>query len=92
MEQYFGELLGWSKTKEGELTRTAQNTLAKVNDQPGAEFAKGTWWQPFNAVTYMVDHELGRSNDTRLQSAWFGQKQKLKTDALELALEMAEAA
>jgi hypothetical protein len=63
-----------------------------LHTQPGAEYAEGTWWQPFNAVTYLTDHELGRSADTRLQSAWYGTNRGLKTTALETALEMAEAA
>jgi hypothetical protein len=43
----------------------------------------------YNAVTYLTDHELGRSADGRLASAWFGGNAKRKVDALELALEMA---
>jgi len=46
----------------------------------------------FNAVTYMTDHELGRSADTRLTSAWFGGNAKRKVSALKLAVDMAEAA
>jgi hypothetical protein len=32
----------------------------------------------------MVDHERGRSANTRLESAWFGTGAALKTRALEL--------
>jgi len=92
LKEYFGELLGRHNTKKDELSRRAQNAMDMLLEQPGAEFAEGSWWQPFNAVTYMTDHVMGRSADTRLQSAWYGTNQKLKTDALELALEMAEAA
>lgn len=92
VKQYFGHLLGMSNKNEGELSRTAKRALEVLVEQPGAEFAEGSWWQPFNAVTWMTDHELGRSADTRLQSAWYGNNRKLKTQALELALEMAEAA
>lgn len=92
MKQYFGHLMGMSNKNEGELSRTAQRAMEVVIEQPGANFAEGSWWSAFNAVTYMTDHELGRSADTRLQSAWYGSNRKLKTQALELALEMAEAA
>jgi len=94
MEQYFGELLGTSnaKGKEGQLSRTAKRAMELVTEQPGAEYAEGSWWSPFNALTYLTDHELGRSNDTRLQSAWYGANAKKKKEAMELALEMAEAA
>ena len=92
VKQYFGHLLGMSKKNEGELSRTANRAMEVLVEQPGAEFAEGSWWSAFNAITFMTDHELGRSADTRLQSAWYGTNRKLKTEALELALEMAEAA
>lgn len=92
LKEYFGELLGTSNKNEGELARRGQRAMEVLHQQPGAEFAEGSWWQPFNAITYLVDHEFGRSNDTRLQSAWYGTNRKLKTKALELALEMADAA
>ena len=65
--------------------------LSSFTAQPGASFAAGTWWQPFNAVTYMTDHLLGKSIDNRLKSSWYGHNRKVKTEALELALEMAGA-
>lgn len=88
LKEYFGDLLGTSK-KDGDLSRTAKRAMEVVQEQPGAEFAEGSWWSAFNAVTYMTDHELGRSQDTRIQSAWYGANRKLKTRALELALEKA---
>lgn len=92
LEKYFGAIFGES-TKEGKLlSPTAERALQVVETQPGAEFKQGSFWQMFNAVTYMTDHELGRSNDTRMTSAWFGANAKRKVDALNLAVEMAEAA
>jgi phage/plasmid-like protein (TIGR03299 family) len=75
-----------------EVSKNAQVALSVLDTQPGAEYAEGSWWQPFNAVTFMTDHIVGRSADTRLQSAWYGSNKTLKTKALELAVEMAEAA
>lgn len=63
-----------------------------IYSQPGANFAEGSLWQAFNAVTYMVDHKLGRSQDNRLANAWFGYGKKTKDNALQIAVEMAEAA
>jgi hypothetical protein len=40
----------------------------------------------------MTDHIIGRSVDSRLTSAWYGANKNLKTKALELAVEMADAA
>lgn len=92
LETYFGNLFGESKKEDKKLARTAEKVMSLIETQPGAEYQAGSWWQAFNAVTYAVDHQLGRSNDTRLTSAWFGQGAKRKIDALNLAVEMAEAA
>ena len=80
--------------KKGEkfVTRRAQNAYDDIKTQPGHQFGEGTWWQPFNAVTYMTDHQLGRSDDSRINSAWYGGNASAKTKALELAIEYAEAA
>ena len=75
-----------------EVSKSAQLALDILHTQPGSEYAEGTWWQPFNAVTYLTDHLAGRSADTRLASAWYGYNKGVKTKALELAIEMAEAA
>lgn len=83
---------GSNENKTKEVSKNAQTALDILHTQPGANFAEGTWWQPFNAVTYMTDHLVGRSADTRLTSSWYGSNKNLKTKALELAVEMAEAA
>ncbi len=46
--------------------------------------AKGTSWGLLNAVTQFVDHEMGRTQDTRLDAAWFGRGQQFKQQALDL--------
>lgn len=74
------------------VSRNAKLGLEVMKSQPGAQFGEGTWWQAFNSVTFMTDHLLGHSQDTRLKSAWFGGNRKKKIDALETALEYAEAA
>ena len=78
--------------KKKEMSISASKALDVIHTQPGAQFAEGSWWSAFNTVTYMVDHKLGRSQDNRLTSAWFGNGKKVKADALELAVQMAEAA
>jgi len=72
--------------------RQSEEAMATIHTQPGARFAEGSWWQAFNTVTYMVDHKLGRSQDSRLSSAWYGLNRVKKEQALELALEYAEMA
>ena len=50
----------------------------------GLKTAKGTAWGLLNAITQHVDHDLGRAQDTRLDSAWFGRGAGTKKQALEL--------
>jgi phage/plasmid-like protein (TIGR03299 family) len=89
IKTYFQELFPSQGDKD---SRNAIKALEVLELQPGAKFAEGSWWQAFNAVTYMTDHIMGRTNDARLQSAWFGVNKNLKNKALQLAIDMANAA
>ena len=52
--------------------------------------ASGTAWGLLNSVTEYVDHERrARSQEYRLDSAWFGQGAALKQRALDYALQLA---
>lgn len=97
VNEYFKEVFPvtnqWGKDSAiKEQSKNAKWALDVLEKQPGAEFAKGSWWQAFNAVTYLVDHELGRTTEKRLTSAWFGPNKQLKIKALEKAIDYAEAA
>jgi phage/plasmid-like protein (TIGR03299 family) len=83
---------GSNDKKKKEVSKNAEIALDVLDKQPGTEFAPGTWWQAFNAVTYVTDHIAGRNADNRLQSAWYGYHKGIKTKALETAIEYAEAA
>jgi phage/plasmid-like protein (TIGR03299 family) len=72
------------------ISRPAERALEVVETQPGAEFAPGTFWNAFNAVTFLADHELGHSADTRLTSSWYGVNRDRKNAALKKAVEYAE--
>lgn len=91
-ERFLVKVFGESNKEGKTLSRTGLQALEIVNSQPGAEFRPGTWWNAYNAVTYLTDHELGRSEDTRMASAWFGGNAKRKIDALNTAIAFAEAA
>jgi phage/plasmid-like protein (TIGR03299 family) len=57
----------------------------------GAELAssRGTAWGLLNAVTQYVDHDRrARTQDSRMDSAWFGQGAALKQRALDQALQL----
>lgn len=99
---YFRQIFPVS-AKESQEVKNSRNTelaIRYMDEQPGAELGRGTWWQPYNAVTYMVDHILGQPADktnlakraTSLNSAWYGNNRNRKIQALELAVEMAKAA
>jgi len=80
------------RQKRIDQVRTAFKSPA--NNMPGV---KGTWWQAFNAVTETVDHgkRTERSRDARenLENRFVaiteGEASKFKSEAFELALEMA---
>lgn len=90
--EYFQKVFPSNSKDENKQSRNATSAMEVLHTQPGAKYGEGTWWQGFNTVTYLTDHVLGRSVDSRLSSAWFGLNRKKKIDALELAVEMAEAA
>lgn len=92
--EYFERIFPMTPGREGEgkQSKNAAVALHLLETQPGHEYAAGTWWQPLNAVTFMTDHILGRSSDSRLSSSWYGVNRTLKNKAVDLALEMADAA
>lgn len=83
---------GVKVTKADDLTKTAKAAMAVLDTQPGAKLGEGTWWQAFNSVTYLTDHQMGRTADTRMESAWFGINQTRKVKAANLAVQYATAA
>ncbi len=80
------------KPSTNRSSANAERAYEVVETQPGAKYASGTWWNAVNAVTYLTDHEVGNSSETRLHSAWYGKGEKRKKQALELAFEYAKAA
>ena len=93
---YFDNVFPISYRGKGEAKKERSNSanqaLDLLNKQPGAMYAEGSWWQAFNTVTFMTDHTMGRDANSRVKNAWFGYNQKLKTKALETAVQYAEAA
>lgn len=80
---------------KGELATRSQNTVNEIKtlidkgvgqDIPGV---KGTWWAAVNGVNEYLNHDAGRTDDSRLNSLWFGQNQVRNARALNLAQEMA---
>lgn len=88
----FQELMDSFKNGDKVFSRNALRAMEAIEEQPGAEFGRGTWYSAYNAVTYMTNHELGHSADTRMQSLWFGTNKDRNINALATAIEYAEAA
>jgi phage/plasmid-like protein (TIGR03299 family) len=70
--------------------RKVQNLYEGSGRGATLESAQGTAWGLLNAVTEYVDHERrARSNEYRMDSAWFGQGAQIKQRALDAALQLA---
>ena len=78
------------KDKSVPTTVNGKKAFEVIETQPGNQYAKGTWWQAFNAVTFNTDHQQGSTTDGRLTSAWYGRNRRVKLKALDTALKMAE--
>ena len=95
--EYFAKIwpFGPHKDEKKLYSRNTQRAidLITANIQPGAEFGPGTWWQNYNAVTFMHDHELNSSNiNNRVRGIFYGEARQRKLKALNLALDYAKAA
>lgn len=87
--EYFKRVFPVTGEKK-DISRNAKYAIEEgMHEQLGAELGEGSFWQLYNTVTWMHDWKIGRSQDTRLQSAWFGSGAANKQKALETALEMA---
>lgn len=93
MIEYFNTVFPvYGAAKKKQQSKQAARAVQVVDTQPGAQYGEGSFWQLFNAATYLTDHEIGKSADTRMQSAWYGQGAQRKVNALETAVQLAEAA
>lgn len=89
-KRIFPVLTSKSDSKK-DMSLPAKKCLEVLDSQPGAEMSAGTWWQPYNAVTFYTDHVHGKDSSVRLNSAWYGENAKRKVQALKIACEMAGA-
>lgn len=80
-----------AKEEKDPLGRIGKKILQAIVESPGSELpaSKGTLWGAFNGVTFFADHK--RSGEaTRGFSSQFGEGDRLKAKAYDLALEMAK--
>lgn len=100
VESFFCEVLRFDPRKARKLSdgksivepRMLPKFRQALEFAPGQELstAKGTWWGALNAITYTIDHAVGRERDTALKGAWFGSNANVKATALKVALERAK--
>lgn len=97
--RFLTELMAGEEAQVEKLSTRMNNNIASVvklfdGNGIGADLrsAKGTLWGLVNAVTEHVDHHQGRTTNTRMNAAWFGQGNNLKKAAFQKALKLAEAA
>ena len=68
----------------------SERVVELLDTQKGLDLVpavRRTAWQAYNAVTEYLTHEHGRSEDTRLNSQWFGASANVNRKALSMALE-----
>ena len=91
--EYFKRIFPLSgSTQKKEMSKNATLAMDVLDKQPGADFAPGTWWNAYNAVTYLTDHVIGHNANNRINSAWYGDGKKRKEDALTEAMDFAKVA
>jgi phage/plasmid-like protein (TIGR03299 family) len=64
--------------------------IEAMTQAPGQnlEASSMTAWGLLNAVTYTVDHQLGKNQDSRLRLAWFGSDADIKKRAFDLVMKL----
>ena len=78
-------------TRKANIIRNVYDLFKGRGMGSGFETANGTAFGLLNAVTEHVDHHAARNANNRLQSAWFGQGERLKAKAYESALQLVAA-
>ena len=99
VDEYFCNVLKYDpkdakKKKDGDAKepRMLEKFRQALIRAPGQQIvtAQGTMWGAYNAVSYVIDHDLGRDRSAALYTAWYGQKASMKRTAFQTALDMAK--
>lgn len=95
MRKYVKIVLGIDGEDEAKLPTPTMNKLRSIlvlaekgrgNDNAAV---RGTLWAAYNGVTEYLGTEFGRTQESRIDSLWFGQSSILSAKALEIALTLA---
>ena len=94
VSEYFNKVFPVQVVKENgeskrKVSKNANLAQLALTHQPGMEFAPGSWWSALNAITYVTDHLMGRSDENRVENIWYGPVKDKKLKAFELAKDYA---
>jgi hypothetical protein len=97
LQAYVEVVFGFSAVEEGRRQKAKDRTMAditrlfEVGRGQELKSAKGTVWGLYNSVTEYLSYEKGRTDDSRLNSLWFGDSRLMNQKALGAALELVAA-
>lgn len=95
LRKYVKIILGVENKPEVDIPTRTKNTMEEIiqrctrgigNDNPGVA---GTWYGAYLGVNEWLNYGKGRTNDTRMNSLWFGPNMATNNKALETALSLA---
>lgn len=91
MEKFIRVVFNLKSEESAERTSKVLESVLRLAENgrgTNIEGVKGTMWGLYNAATEYVAHERGRSEDSRLDSTWFGTGATINKKAFETAMEM----
>ena len=71
-----------------DTSEAAKKAIEVLETQPGAKFARGSFWQLANTVTYLNSNP-DKPSDTKTYSNWYGTNAEVSKKAFQVAMEMA---
>jgi phage/plasmid-like protein (TIGR03299 family) len=98
VKKYVKLIVGVEELKEDDISTRSKNImndmLDRIFDGPKQQLpgVSGTWWAAYNGVNEYMNYKAGRNNENRLNSLWFGAGVTENRNALELAVNLANAA
>lgn len=90
--KYVQKVLDTPKDEDGKVSTRVYNRLEGIVKLAweGIGNTGGTMWDAFNAITQWATWERGRSQENRVNAAWFGEGREIMSRALKYGLAMCE--
>jgi phage/plasmid-like protein (TIGR03299 family) len=94
VEKYVKKVFDINEEEDNEISTKTENKLARIYELTynGRGNTGKTYWDAYNGITEHLSYEAGRGESTRLYSLWFGPGAELNKKALEVGVELAQAA